>query len=42
LAGLGANLVLQKKFAAAEPIVRESVSILRKNYPEAYDLFRIH
>jgi hypothetical protein len=39
LAGLGSNLVQQKQYAEAEPIVRESLAILQKNFP-GWDSFR--
>jgi len=39
LAGLGSNLVQQKKYDAAEPIVRESLAILQEHFP-GWDAFR--
>jgi tetratricopeptide (TPR) repeat protein len=40
LAGLGANLFQQKKYAAAEPILRESLMHYEKHSPEAWRTFR--
>jgi eukaryotic-like serine/threonine-protein kinase len=39
LAGLGSNLVQQKKYADAEPVMRESLAILQKNFP-GWESFR--
>jgi hypothetical protein len=40
LAGLGSNLIQQQKYADAEPVVRESVDLLQRNFPETWDRFR--
>src|SRR5262249_8430835 len=40
LAGLGSNLVKQRKYAQAEPILGESLAILPKHHPETWDTFR--
>ena len=37
LTGLGSNLLQQKKYADAEPILRECLAILQKKQPEAWD-----
>jgi tetratricopeptide (TPR) repeat protein len=37
LTGLGANLLRQKKYADAEPILRESLAVLEKNHPDVWD-----
>jgi eukaryotic-like serine/threonine-protein kinase len=40
LTGLGANLLQQKKYADAEPILRESLAILQKEEPEVWETLR--
>jgi tetratricopeptide (TPR) repeat protein len=40
LEGLGSNLLLQKKYAEAEPILRESLAIQQRKEPEVWGTFR--
>jgi tetratricopeptide (TPR) repeat protein len=40
LESLGSNLLQQKKYTAAEPILRESLAVLQKKEPKVWETFR--
>jgi tetratricopeptide (TPR) repeat protein len=41
LAGLGANLLRQKKYAGAEPVLRECLTIFQRKRPEGWKTFHV-